>query len=75
MGRGGGGEARDLIVLTPCGADEVLPVNVDLPADLFTSCLTTPMPIALRWFVRQNRVCFVCVDVSGIVCVSVCVRV
>lgn len=57
MGGGAAGRgAKDLIVLAPCGADEVLPTNADLPADLFTSCLTTPMPIALRWFVRQNRV-------------------
>ncbi|CAN0514502.1 unnamed protein product, partial [Laminaria digitata] len=64
VGSGGGGGAprgaghprSDLIVLAPCGAEEVLPTNVDLPADLFSSCLTTPMPIALRWFVRQNRV-------------------
>ena len=26
----------------------------ELPADLFTSCLTTPIRIALRWFVMQN---------------------
>ncbi|CAM9686221.1 unnamed protein product, partial [Sphacelaria rigidula] len=57
VGGGAAGRgAKDLIVLAPCGADEVLPTNADLPADLFTSCLTTPMPIALRWFVRQNRV-------------------
>ncbi|CAN0575831.1 unnamed protein product, partial [Ectocarpus sp. 12 AP-2014] len=29
----------------------------DLPADVFTCCLTTPMPMALRWFIRQNKVC------------------
>lgn len=48
--------SKDLIVLLACGANERLPRNADLPADLFTSCLTTPMPMALRWFVRQNRV-------------------
>ena len=47
---------KDIIVLAPCGADEVLPTNADLPADLFTSCLLTPMPIALRWFVKRNTV-------------------
>lgn len=47
---------KDIIVLAPCGADEVLPMNADMPADLFTSCLLTPMPIALRWFVKRNRV-------------------
>ncbi|CAN0425860.1 unnamed protein product, partial [Hapterophycus canaliculatus] len=41
--------------MTPCSEGESLPTNADLPADLFTSCLTTPMPMALRWFVRQNQ--------------------
>lgn len=29
-------------------------MNPDLPADLFTSCLTTPIRVALRWFVLQS---------------------
>lgn len=29
-------------------------MNPDLPADIFTSCLTTPIKIALRWFVMQT---------------------
>ncbi len=45
---------RDFIVLCPTSASETLPMNPELPADLFTSCLTTPIPIALRWFVHQN---------------------
>ena len=45
---------RDYIVLCPTSADESLPMNPELPADLFTSCLTTPIPIALRWFILQN---------------------
>ena len=31
-------------------AGEVLPQNPDLPADVFTACLTTPIKMALRWF-------------------------
>jgi regulatory associated protein of mTOR len=46
---------RDTIVLGPCREGEWLPMHPDFPADIFTSCLTTPIPIALRWFVRQNR--------------------
>ncbi|KAJ3161050.1 hypothetical protein HDU86_007669 [Geranomyces michiganensis] len=42
------------IQLAACGANEVLPMNPDLPADVFTSCLTTPLEIALRWAVTQN---------------------
>jgi len=42
--------------LLPCGADELLPASPDLPADLFTCCLTTPINIALRWFILQNQI-------------------
>ena len=52
----GSGGTQEVMVMAPCGAREVLPSNPDLPADLFTSCLTTPMRMALRWFVRQNKV-------------------
>ena len=45
---------RDSIHLAACGPDEVLPMNPDLPADLFTCCLTSPIEISLRWFVLQN---------------------
>ncbi|KAG0224848.1 hypothetical protein BGW42_004831 [Actinomortierella wolfii] len=45
---------RDCIQLAACGPDETLPMNPDLPADLFTACLTTPIEIALRWFVLQH---------------------
>lgn len=44
----------DCIQLAACGRNEMLPTNPDLPADLFTCCLTTPIDIALRWFVLQN---------------------
>lgn len=42
------------IQLAACRMDEVLPMSPDLPADLFASCLTTPITIALRWFVISN---------------------
>ncbi|KAI3620038.1 hypothetical protein CBS9595_002005 [Malassezia furfur] len=45
---------RESIHLAACGADEILPMNPDLPADLFTCCLTSPIEISLRWFVLQN---------------------
>lgn len=65
---GSGGRGRplkDVIVMAACGEDEVLPTSADLPADVFTCCLTTPMPMALRWFIRQNKVC-VCVGGRGV---------
>lgn len=48
---------RDTIVLCPCDAGEVLPMDPDYPADIFTSCLTTPIRMALRWFIRRNPMC------------------
>ncbi|KAG8184610.1 hypothetical protein JTE90_005221 [Oedothorax gibbosus] len=42
------------IQLGACGANEILPMNPDIPADLFTACLTTPVVMALKWFVLQN---------------------
>jgi regulatory associated protein of mTOR len=44
----------DCIQLAACGRNETLPTNPNLPADLFTCCLTTPIDIALRFFVLQN---------------------
>ncbi|XP_055097757.1 regulatory-associated protein of mTOR isoform X2 [Symphalangus syndactylus] len=40
---------KNCIQLAACEATELLPMIPDLPADLFTSCLTTPIKIALRW--------------------------
>ncbi|XP_056315847.1 regulatory-associated protein of mTOR isoform X1 [Danio aesculapii] len=45
---------KNCIQLAACDASELLPMNPDLPADLFTSCLTTPIKIALRWFCMQK---------------------
>ncbi|KAG0016739.1 hypothetical protein BGZ80_008966 [Entomortierella chlamydospora] len=39
---------RDCIQLAACGPDDTLPMNPDLPADIFTACLTTPIEIALH---------------------------
>lgn len=41
---------RNCIQLAACTADQILPMNPDLPADLFTACLTTPVKTALKWF-------------------------
>ncbi|MCJ1469945.1 hypothetical protein MMC07_008589 [Pseudocyphellaria aurata] len=45
----------DNIQLAACGKSESLPTSPDLPADLFTCCLTTPIEISLRFFVLENR--------------------
>ncbi len=36
---------RECILLAACGANEVLPQSPDLPADVFTACLTTPIKV------------------------------
>lgn len=45
---------KDCILLAACGADEILPQSPEFPADIFTSCLTTPIKIALRWFCPRS---------------------
>ncbi|XP_036196029.1 regulatory-associated protein of mTOR isoform X2 [Myotis myotis] len=50
---------KNCIQLAACEASELLPMIPDLPADLFTSCLTTPIKIALRWFCMQKCVSLV----------------
>ncbi|NWU88810.1 RPTOR protein, partial [Upupa epops] len=48
---------KNCIQLAACEATELLPMIPDLPADLFTSCLTTPIKIALRcgWMQKSVR--------------------
>ena len=43
------------IQLAACTEIQILPMSADLPADLFTACLTTPIRTALKWFVLQNK--------------------
>ncbi|XP_062094822.1 regulatory-associated protein of TOR 1-like isoform X6 [Humulus lupulus] len=48
------GSTRDCILLGACEAHETLPQSAEFPADVFTSCLTTPIKMALRWFCRRS---------------------
>ncbi|KAF8167286.1 hypothetical protein B0H34DRAFT_792028 [Crassisporium funariophilum] len=41
--------------LAACGANENLPNCPELPADVFTSCLTSPIDIALRYFIMNHH--------------------
>ncbi|XP_050935922.1 regulatory-associated protein of TOR 1-like isoform X2 [Cucumis melo] len=43
------GLTRDCILLAACESHETLPQRAEFPADVFTSCLTTPIKMALRW--------------------------
>ncbi|XP_062167404.1 regulatory-associated protein of TOR 1 isoform X1 [Alnus glutinosa] len=51
---GASGSSRDCILLAACEAHETLPQSADFPADVFTSCLTTPIKMALRWFCKRS---------------------
>ncbi|RDW27795.1 raptor N-terminal caspase like domain-domain-containing protein [Yarrowia lipolytica] len=55
---GNGNAYLDCIQLAACRADETLPMHPDLPADLFTSCLTSPIEIAVRWFVMKSPLAY-----------------
>ncbi|EAU92443.2 mip1 [Coprinopsis cinerea okayama7 len=41
--------------LAACAAHEQLPSCPELPADVFTSCLTSPIDIALRYFIMTHQ--------------------
>ncbi|CEO97157.1 hypothetical protein PBRA_005761 [Plasmodiophora brassicae] len=50
-----GPSSTDIILLAACSANDVLPMGSGLGvADVFTSCLTTPIRMALRWFVTRS---------------------
>ncbi|KXN84995.1 WD repeat-containing protein mip1 [Leucoagaricus sp. SymC.cos] len=44
----------DSLQLAACGPNEQLPSCPELPADVFTACLTSPIDIALRYFIMNN---------------------
>lgn len=45
------------VVFAACRGNEQLPFHPLYPADIFTSCLTTPVTIAIRWFILHVRFC------------------
>ena len=45
---------QDIVQLGACQAHETLPMNPDLPADLFTSCVTSPIEMSIRYFLLHN---------------------
>lgn len=44
------------IQMGACRADEILPMHPQLPADMFTCCITSPVDIAVKWFVMQHSI-------------------
>uniref|UniRef100_A0A914X4V9 Raptor N-terminal CASPase-like domain-containing protein n=1 Tax=Plectus sambesii TaxID=2011161 RepID=A0A914X4V9_9BILA len=47
---------RECIQLAACQEGELLPTNPDMPADLFTSTLTTPIKTSVLWYIAKNGV-------------------
>ena len=47
-------QLKDCIMLASCGPNESLPVSPNLPADVFTSCLTTPIKMAVVWHLLNS---------------------
>lgn len=54
-GAAGAVSYKNCIQLAACAAGQSLPMNPELPADLFTACLTTPVKMAMKWFVLRSR--------------------
>ncbi len=50
-GGGNSGALKDYILLAACAHDQILPMNPLYPADIFTACLTTPIKMALQWYI------------------------
>ncbi|CAG5031418.1 unnamed protein product [Parnassius apollo] len=55
-GEGAAVSYKNCIQLAACAAGQSLPMSPELPADLFTACLTTPVKMAMKWFVLRSRV-------------------
>uniref|UniRef100_A0A915HUM9 Raptor N-terminal CASPase-like domain-containing protein n=1 Tax=Romanomermis culicivorax TaxID=13658 RepID=A0A915HUM9_ROMCU len=45
---------KDCIHMAACQAEETLPTNPEIPADLFTSCLTSPVKTAVMWHILRH---------------------
>ena len=56
---------KDSILLAACASNELLPMNPEFPADVFTSCLTTPIKMALRWFAMRSVLSDISPDMVG----------
>lgn len=53
---------RHSILLAACRPGQLLPQSPHMPADLFTSCLTTPVRTALRWFACRTLALHITVE-------------
>ncbi|CAB3223509.1 unnamed protein product [Arctia plantaginis] len=58
---------KNCIQLAACAEGQSLPMNPELPADLFTACLTTPVKMAMKWFVLRSRTRVAPLDVNDLI--------
>eukprot|EP00835_Amoeboradix_gromovi_P002107 NODE_112_length_19362_cov_0.399678.p2 type:complete len:1172 gc:universal NODE_112_length_19362_cov_0.399678:13353-9838(-) len=57
----------DNIQFAACQSNEQLSLHPDVPADFFTSCLTTPIIVALRCWVLENKLRFPNINIDSLV--------
>uniref|UniRef100_A0A0R3RZM9 WD_REPEATS_REGION domain-containing protein n=1 Tax=Elaeophora elaphi TaxID=1147741 RepID=A0A0R3RZM9_9BILA len=46
---------KECIHVGACGDHELLPMDSRLPADLFTSCILTPIQTSVLWYILKNH--------------------
>ena len=64
---------KQCIQLAACATNQILPMNSELPADLFTACLTTPIKVIFEFtpfeFHATSKFTFIYLtDCSALVC-------
>merc|ERR1719204_2830030 len=47
---------EECLHLAACGKNQMLPQNPEMPADLYTSCLTTTVKTALHYWFHQQKI-------------------
>lgn len=59
----------DLIAFAACESQETLPLPAAMPADILTSCLTTPLDMAIRWHCFIGGSLLPSIDVRTALCI------
>lgn len=59
----------DLIAFAACESQETLPLPAAMPADILTSCLTTPLDMAIRWHCFIGGSLLPSIDVRMALCI------
>ena len=59
----------EMIAFAACDAQETLPLTPEMPADILTSCLTTPLDMAIRWHCFNGGSLLPSIDVKHALCI------